>query len=44
MAYIELASEALDGLDHLLARVIGGMGLAGEHELHRSLRIEEEAP
>ena len=38
MADVELPGEHLDLADHVLAGLIGGMGLAGEHELHRAIR------
>src|SRR5690606_26613158 len=45
---VNAASEALvvgqpvDAGDQLLALVVGRMGLAGEHELHRSLEVRED--
>ena len=35
VAHVGAAGELLDALDQLLARRVGGVGLAGEHELHR---------
>jgi len=43
VADVELAGEAFDVLDHLLARMVGRMGLAREHELQRTVGIEQEA-
>ncbi len=39
----QLTGEHLDLADHVLARLIGGVGLAGEHELHRTVRVEQQA-
>ena len=39
----ELAGEQFDLADHVLAGLICGMGLAGEHELHRSVGVEQQA-
>ena len=42
MAHLGVAGELLDPLDQLLARRVGGVGLAGEHELHRPLGVVEQ--
>jgi len=34
---------ALDVADHVLAGLVGGVGLAGEHELHRSGGVQQQA-
>src|SRR3546814_7645105 len=41
VADVELATEQLDLADHLLARLVGRVGLAGEHELHRPAGVGE---
>ena len=35
VAHVELAGEQFDLADHVLAGLVGRVGLAGEHELHR---------
>ena len=40
--HVGLAGELLDLLDQLLARGVGGVGLAGEHELHRTVGVGEQ--
>ena len=42
VADVELAGEELDLADHVLARLVGGMGLAGEDELHRAVGVEQQ--
>ena len=44
VADAEVGGEADDLLDHRLAVLVGGVGLAGEHELHRPVGVERAAP
>ena len=39
-----IAGEAHDLGDHLLAEIVGGVGLAGEDQLERPLLVEEQGP
>ena len=40
--HVGLVGERGDLADELLAQVVGGVGLAGEHELHGALGVEHE--
>ena len=42
VAHVGGAGELLDALDQLLARVVGRVRLAGEHELHRALGVVQQ--
>ena len=42
MAYGRVAGEPHDLGDHLLAEVVGGVGLAGEHQLQGARRVEQQ--
>ena len=37
-----VAGELVDALEHFLARVVGRVGLAGEDDLHRAPRIDQQ--
>ncbi len=42
MSYVGLAGQPVDAADQFLAGLVGGVGLAGEHELHRPVGVEQE--
>ena len=39
-----IAGELVDALEHFLARVVGRVGLAREDDLHRTPRVDQQAP
>ena len=43
MADLRVGGERHDLADHLLAAVVGRVGLAGEHELHRPVAGQQQA-